>query len=328
MSSILQWGAQIVRQAQSLGPGLLLPAQAITLLGSEQFFLFLVTLIYWCLDASLGIRLAFLLVSVDGLTGCLKLAFHMPRPYWYDPAVRALSTETSYGLPSGHASASSAVAIFLAQRVRRWWAWVLGGVLLLAISWTRIYLGVHFPTDVVAGWVVGAVTWLVFIWFLPRVGAWISQANLVSQLALALAGSLVVLVFSGGILWAIASQVDPPQWAVTARRAAGGNFENPRSPDDLISEAGLLLGLGTGAVLSRRCARYQAGGRVDKRVLRYLVGMAGILLWEVGLPRLLAGVPAWNGLTVLYLRSAITGFWAVFLAPVIFLWLGLAEQAA
>ena len=327
MSSILQWGAQIVRQAQSLGPGWLLPAQVITLLGSEQFFVFLVTLVYWCLDTSLGIRLAFLLVSVDSLTGCLKLAFHQPRPYWFDATVRALSTESSYGLPSGHASATSSVGLFLAERVRRWWAWVLGAVLVLAISCSRVYLGVHFPTDIVAGWGVGALGWLAFAWLLPRFREWVSQANLPAQLALALAASLAVLVCSAAILWAIASQADPPQWAVLASRATGVPLASPRSPKDLVSEAGLVLGLGMGAVLSRRFARHHAGGRLGKRVLRYLVGMGVILLWEGALPLLLAGIAAWNDLSFLYLRSALTGFWAVFLAPVVFLRLGLAEQA-
>ncbi|MGA2819413.1 MAG: phosphatase PAP2 family protein [Anaerolineales bacterium] len=326
MGTLLQWGAQIVRQAQSLGPGLLLPAQLFTLLGGGGFFLFLVTLVYWCLDASLGIRLAFLLVTVDGLTGLLKLVFHMPRPYWYDPAVRVLSTETSYGLPSGHASAASAVGLFFAKGISRWWAWVLAGFLVLAISMSRIYLGVHFPIDVAAGWMVGGLAWLVFIRILPRAEAWVSQAKLISQLSLALVCSLLLLVLSGGTLWALASQADPPEWAITASRGVPGNFQNPRSPNDPVAAAGLLLGLGAGAALSRRYARFQAQGNLSKRALRYLIGMSGILAWGGGLARLLPASPSWRGLTFLYLLSATTGFWAVYLAPVIFLRLGLAKQ--
>jgi len=326
MGGLLEWGALVVRQAQSLGPGLLLPAQLFTLLGREEFLLFLVTLIYWCLDASLGIRLAFLLVSVDGLTGLLKLVFHIPRPYWYDPAVRVLSTEASYGLPSGHASVASAVGLFFAKRISRWWAWVLAGFIVLAISLSRIYLGVHFPTDVAAGWMVGVLTWLVFIWILPRAEAWVSRAKLISQLSLALVGSLLLLVLSGGTLWALASHADPPEWAITASRGVPGSYPNPRSPNDLVAAAGLLLGLGAGAALSRRYARYQAQGSLSKRALRFLIGMSGILVWAGGLALVLPAAPSWSGLTLLYLRSAITGFWALYLAPVIFLRLGLAKQ--
>jgi hypothetical protein len=191
---------------------------------------------------------------------------------------------------------------------------------------SRIYLGVHFPIDVAAGWMVGGLAWLVFIRILPRAEAWVSQAKLISQLSLALVCSLLLLVLSGGTLWALASQADPPEWAITASRGVPGNFQNPRSPNDPVAAAGLLLGLGAGAALSRRYARFQAQGNLSKRALRYLIGMSGILAWGGGLARLLPASPSWRGLTVLYLLSATTGFWAVYLAPVIFLRLGLAKQ--
>jgi membrane-associated phospholipid phosphatase len=327
MQSLWFWGTQIVQRAQSLGPAWLLPAQVLSSLGAGQFFLFLVTLVYWCLDASLGLRLAFLLVCVDGPTGLLKLAFHTPRPYWYSPAVRAFSTENSYGMPSGHATATSAVGLFFAQRSRRWWAWPLAGILVLLVSFSRVYLGVHFPTDVAAGWIVGALVWLTYVVITNRAGSWIRRAGLATQLSLAVTGSGLLLILTGGLLGAIASHPDPPEWAITAFQNAPGNTLNPRSPGDLVASAGLLLGLGIGAALASRGARFQATGRIWKRFLRFVIGLSGIFIWEGAWAGLVALLPTWNGLALQYFRSAVIGFWAVFLAPFLFLRLGLAAQA-
>ncbi|MDX2240635.1 MAG: phosphatase PAP2 family protein [Leptolyngbyaceae cyanobacterium bins.302] len=64
----------------------------------------------------------------------------------------------SYVFPSGHAMASASfvmVLIVLAWNTRwRWLVLVGGSLFVLAIGWTRIYLGMHYPSDVVAGWLL------------------------------------------------------------------------------------------------------------------------------------------------------------------------------
>lgn len=87
----------------------------------------------------------------------LKAIFMRSRPSIFTPLVH----ETSYSFPSGHAMVSSAfvvVCIVLAWKTRfRWFVVVIGGLLTLAIGVSRIYLGVHYPSDVLAGWCVGTV---------------------------------------------------------------------------------------------------------------------------------------------------------------------------
>ena len=74
-----------------------------------------------------------------------------------------LVNEVSYSFPSGHALASATFYPLLAwsvARVRpsaRRLAWVLGVALPLFVGFGRLYLGVHWPTDVVAGWTIGAL---------------------------------------------------------------------------------------------------------------------------------------------------------------------------
>ena len=92
----------------------------------------------------------------------LKALFARTRPSIFTPLVR----ETSYSFPSGHAMVSSAfvfIVMLLLWHTKYRVPAVLGGLLAtLLIGLSRIYLGVHYPSDVLAGWCVGLV-WAVII---------------------------------------------------------------------------------------------------------------------------------------------------------------------
>lgn len=86
----------------------------------------------------------------------LKAVFQRDRPQLWERIV----TENSYSFPSGHAMASSALALSLVvifwPTRWRWYVVSVAALYMLIIGFTRLYLGVHYPTDVVAGWTVSA----------------------------------------------------------------------------------------------------------------------------------------------------------------------------
>jgi undecaprenyl-diphosphatase len=121
----------------------------------------------------------FLLASVAGgtlVSNILKTTVARPRP----DLVAHLVEVRTLSFPSGHAMLSAAVFLTLGallagvQAKRRLKAYLLGVavVLTLVVGASRVYLGVHWPTDVLAGWCVGAawamMCWLVMQWLRRR----------------------------------------------------------------------------------------------------------------------------------------------------------------
>ena len=92
----------------------------------------------------------------------LKNFFGRTRPDLWERVI----TETSFSFPSGHAIASLALAgsLMLIFWKTKWWltSVILGITYVLLVGLSRLYFGVHYPTDILAGWAV-AIAWLMIV---------------------------------------------------------------------------------------------------------------------------------------------------------------------
>ena len=328
MDALMQWGTDIVVALQAF-PGLTGLMEFFTFLGTEEFFLLLMPALYWCIDAGLGLRLAVALTASGSLNELLKLAFHLPRPYWVDSRVQALGTEPSYGLPSGHAMNAVSVWGFIATQLKKNWAWAAALALILLISLSRLYLGVHFPTDVLGGWVFGAGLLWAFLRWEQNARAWLGRLTLLQQIGLAFVVSLVYLALAAGILTAMTGMPDPPEWEQTAQATSPVEADEaaiaPRNPESPVSSAGILFGLGAALALVSRSARFDAKGPWRKRAVRFVVGLIGVLIVWRGLALVFPDGLSLLALVFRYIRYALTLVWALYLAPWVFLRTRLAE---
>jgi membrane-associated phospholipid phosphatase len=106
--------------------------------------------------------------AADLLAALLKTAFDRERPYEVVPeADPLLRWDLSSSMPSGHASASAAGAVILGYLLGGRWAWALG-LLAVAVGFARVYIGVHYPSDVLAGAALGVGVGLVAVWLVRR----------------------------------------------------------------------------------------------------------------------------------------------------------------
>lgn len=321
MNPIYESGIQFIQSLQTLSPTLDGLMKSISFLGTIEFFLIFIPFLYWVVSAPLGFRVLLLLIGTDFLGIFFKQLLHQPRPFWVGD-VQALAEETSYGLPSTHASDSLAIWGYLAYQLNKVWLWVLTGLVVLLIGISRMYLGVHFPTDVFGGWVLS----LLAIFLLVKGEGWLSPF-LKKQTTSGLIGigfivSLLMLLMGWLVGLLIASSPDPVEWAQYSSLARGNSH--------YFTLAGAFFGMVAGYTLMRRYANFEIKGGWAKRIGRYLFGMAGVLLMYIGLDVVFGMVAADEstlGLVLRYTRYGAVTFWAMFGAPWVFLKLRIAEPA-
>ena len=247
LESLIPWGTSVILWVQSLSSeGLNAIFKGFTFLGYEQFYLFVLPLIYWCVDRRVGAGLGYLSLASAWINSLFKYIFVLPRPT--HPQLDVPLPETSPSFPSGHAQNAVVNWGYLAHRFRRRIIWIVAVIVILGIGLSRIVLGVHFPQDVIGGWLIGLGVLALGVWAEPQVSKWISGQHVSIQLAVA-AGIPLILIF-----------LHPAD--------VEGLYPAERS----VVPMSTLVGLGIGLVMERRLVRFRVGGNWAQRVLAFLVG--------------------------------------------------------
>lgn len=287
MEALLRWGITAIQAVQALGsPVLDSVFHAITQLGDEKFYLLLVPFLYWVIDKRLALRAGVLYLLSAYVNVVLKGIFAIPRPS--ADLVRVLENRTDSSFPSGHVQAATTAWGYLAATLHKRWLWVVTGAIVALVSLSRVYLGVHYPHDVLASVLVGALLVTLYLSLEKRL-AGRNPLSLPAQAALALGVPSILLLL--------------------------------RPETDTASSMGALLGLSLGVILERRFVRFGNEGTPAKRALRFVVGVAGVLVLYAGLKLVF---PADLGFRVL--RYVLIGLWASLGAPAVFVRTGLAPR--
>jgi len=133
----------------------------ITDLGSEQAYIALMVVTYLAIDARAGRNLGITLMLSFMLNQVAKGWFDTPRPFELDPDVvrteRALAGALGPGFPSGHAQSSLTFWGLAALLARRRWFTVVAALIVVLVAFSRMYLGVHVPLDILGGLALGAL---------------------------------------------------------------------------------------------------------------------------------------------------------------------------
>ncbi len=292
MNPSFEWGLELIRTVQRVqGPVLNTLFKALTALGSEDFYFLLLPLLLWCIDFAVGARLAAVFLLSAYVNVGLKDLFRLPRPFVLDPSVRLYDVE-GYGMPSGHAQLSVVIWGTIAHALKRASLWILAGLLAALIGLSRIYLGVHFPTDVAAGWLIGALLLAGYVALHPLVETWLEERGFGVQVTLAVALSLALLLL--------------------------------HATEDTASLTGILLGAGVGLAVLRGHLTYRAGGPLWKRGARLLLGSAIMLALRFGLKAVSPEASGSLQVAFRFVRYAILGVWISLGAPWMFNQLRLA----
>ena len=257
----------------------------VTLLGDEEFYLLFLPLVLWCIDKRVGIKLAFLSLLSTYANTFLKDVFAIPRPC--DPRIRQMVDFEGYSFPSQHAQGTTALWGYLASQYRSLAMGVLAVVIPILVSLSRLYLGVHYPQDVIGGMAIGVFLILAFNWVV----------SLADKMYVPPAARVVgALLLPAGLL-----ALHP---TTAAARAMGG-----------------LLGMGVGSLLEGWFVRFEARGPWWKQLLKLAIGLAiSFALWA-GLKAVLP-----EAIIFRLIRYGVVGLWVTFLAPWFFVRTSLAKR--
>ena len=327
MQALIDFGIALIIALQGMGDWLILPMRFFSFLGTEEFYFLVLPLIYWCIDSALGLRVGLILVTSNLFNYVGKLLFAGPRPYWVSSHVRGLWTETSFGVPSGHAQHAVTVWGVIAAYKKQKWIWAAAIFTMFFIGFSRMYLGAHFPHDVVLGWLIGALILWAFTSLWEPVGAWITGKAFPQQVLIIFLASLAfVAIGLGAATFRSGFQV-PEMWTVNAL-LAGPVAPAPVDPNGIFTSAGTFFGLAAGAAWTMSLGGYQASGPIEKRALRYVLGLVGVVFFWMGLGAIFPRGDGFLFYSLRFIRYALVGWWVAGGAPWLFVRLKLAGRDA
>ncbi len=217
-----------------------------TLLGEAWLPVLLVAVIYWAYNKRFGEFLGYCALFSLAVNCLVKNVVQRPRPIG-EEGIRSLRTQTATGssFPSGHSQSAASLFATLSYFVRKHWFTALAVVIPVLVGFSRIYLGVHYPTDVLAGLLLGflipAVCYFLYVHF--------SHNNLLMVASAIIAGVL--------------------SWLVPS--------------DDFSRAAALMAGFTYGIIIEQNFIRFSVDGPFLRRILRVALGLALLGALAVGM---------------------------------------------
>lgn len=242
---------------------------------TEQFSFLIIPVVWYGIRMRWGIRIGYLLMLSTLVNHDLKALFAQPRPIDFFPHFGLVET-TGFGLPSGGAQAAVIVFGMLAMMSKYRYRWHLALFMIVLIGFSRVYIGVHYPSDVLGGWITG----FTLLWVYHRFGASLEALpkRTLLILSVCIPALLMPVYFSKSTL-------------------------------KLTSVAmGLSLGL---ILLSTYRFFPKDPTKWHSRIIRVLITVTGLFVISHGMNTLLKGLPLDSALTYTYLiiQYVALGFW-------------------
>lgn len=288
MTELLQWGLDFVAWIQQYrSPVADKFMQHTTDLGGKYYIYFLPFLL-WCLNFHFMVRVFSLVLLSFFINISFKDGLALPRPFDVDPAITP-DREWGYGMPSGHSQNSALLWVMLAINVGKRWFWIMALSIVYLIGFSRVYFGLHFPGDILGGWVLAAVLlWINYLWG-DRFLQWLNKQTI---------GFLI------GSLWLLLT----------------GLYLHYRGVDMPIM-AGIIaisLGFGTGYMITSRFLHYNGYGNIWQRLLRSAVGLIILFFYLKATKNFFPEVQNGEYYRNMFIVNTITGLWLTLGTPMIF----------
>jgi hypothetical protein len=164
----------------------------ITELGSETFFIIVIPPVYWCIDKRFGFRLLVITTIAAYISIVIKNLTRLARP-----SDKLIGTAyTTYTFPSGHAFGTTTFWLYTYAIFKKNWLIILGTFIVAFVSISRVYLNVHYMSDIIAGIAFGIATVVAFIVLEPIINRIVNKQSLRNRIIYASIPPLLLIVHS------------------------------------------------------------------------------------------------------------------------------------
>ncbi len=257
----------------------------VTTLGNTLPIIIILLLLYYTADKAFISHLIYILIFSAHLNEVIKVFFHNPRPYIYNPEEFQVSTEVlgkktiwgakGFSFPSGHSQTQGTLWGYVFQKKRNKLLLIIGLVLLISIPLSRSYLGVHWPGDIVVGVIFGSfISWL-YLEGDSRYGAEIEQWSDIRKIWIGMFLSLGLLAL-GFLSLILGSEI------IFNNEISFNHIDVWRNTN-IGTYPGLLLGIIVGQILEKRYVDFSTFklGRIV-RLFRIVIGIVTVIILYLG----------------------------------------------
>lgn len=285
--------------------GVLLPFHFI---GSEYGYLLLLPIVFWCVNKGMGRRLFVLILGTALVNALLKAWWMRPRPCIVAPErIDPFFHEEGFGLPSGHTMFATVLGVWLIVRNRDPYVRIVAGAGIVLMGISRMAHGVHYPQDVILGWIIGGILAAVFIATESAVGRSLSGDPRPSKIVTIGVGLCVIFIVS--LL-----------------------FSDLETRKGILSTASALAFGACGACIEAGSIGFRVDDDLKSRIVRGAIGIGSLLVVYLLLTLGYYSVVGENeGIWVLLLyclRYGGLGLWITLASPALFVRFRLARSAA
>lgn len=238
-----------------------------TYFGEELIIIAVLGFLYWVYDKKIGEKVGITVFISFMLNAWIKILVARLRPFQVDDTIANIRPQTSegYSFPSGHTQGSATVFGSLAYWMKKRWITIVSIIIIVMVAISRMYLGVHYFTDVVVGGLLG-------IGIAIGMGIYLSKHENTKILYEWIANITIAIAVFSYFYFLFRAQAS---FEATNATVLYNNLEG------LFKMVGLMIGFLLGLKFEKKYVQFETHRHLGKNAIRFVLGIGVVMIVRV-----------------------------------------------